>query len=505
MFSRAFVGLTFVVAITNAVSPEDRAKGNLPRIERISVDSDGTAVVKHDAVPPKGEKGLVRRVIKSTSNTPDAEGELTQLERRSAVLIDANGTAVVKSDALPPKGEKGLVRRVIKSEVGEVNLNQDLLQDEDEDVQAETKDVQAETKANPCALCLGVGSLSCIYSSKHQSCMTSDEEFFCRNAQGQYQVQECKVEANMCKEADEADGGQKDKSGRGCIEYVGRSWLCGLHDHAAFRSNEMCCTCGGGSGQAGDARRMQAGKQWAGNACYHCTAHGRYGCEALGKYGECATENYWCVNARGREKVKSCEAPCVDRVCPRFSCSYLVNTWEGGTSCNIGDTNYNFKHATSFGPLSTSELCCASCAKSQPQLQCAFDYGSQVGDAACCGQPGLKGNSNSYVCPSNAPSCVDYTFNVKFGKCQTASQIAQALLIDTEHDERRVATMSSDGEASVKMGEGNLNQDLNGKAGKPGLHRITEAKEALLIDTEHDERRVATMYSDGEASVKMGE
>ncbi len=45
----------------------------------------------------------------------------------------------------------------------------------------------------------------------------------------------------------DTDNGHLDKSGNSCNWYVALEYLCGKDDDDDFKSNLMCCFCGGGT------------------------------------------------------------------------------------------------------------------------------------------------------------------------------------------------------------------------------------------------------------------
>ena len=49
-------------------------------------------------------------------------------------------------------------------------------------------------------------------------------------------------------------------------------------------------------------------------------------------------------------------------------------------------------------------------------IKCIADFGTNLGDDLCCGQPGVLKDTR-YVCPSNAPTCGDFKCGSNFGKC----------------------------------------------------------------------------------------
>jgi len=50
--------------------------------------------------------------------------------------------------------------------------------------------------------------------------------------------------------------------------------------------------------------------------------------------------------------------------------------------------------------------------------KCVADYGTNLGDGLCCGQPGvLQYSAYDYICPKSAPNCSNYVCGKKYGTC----------------------------------------------------------------------------------------
>lgn len=64
--------------------------------------------------------------------------------------------------------------------------------------------------------------------------------------------------------------------------------------------------------------------------------------------------------------------------------------------------------STAPTPVDTDNKC--------SNIPCIADFGTNVGDNLCCGQPGVLQNTK-YACPATAPKCGNFKCGSKFGSC----------------------------------------------------------------------------------------
>jgi hypothetical protein len=56
--------------------------------------------------------------------------------------------------------------------------------------------------------------------------------------------------------------------------------------------------------------------------------------------------------------------------------------------------------------------------KNDTPKKCVADFGTNLGDGLCCGQPGvLQYSAYNYICPESAPTCSNYVCGETYGTC----------------------------------------------------------------------------------------
>ena len=81
---------------------------------------------------------------------------------------------------------------------------------------------------------------------------------------------------------------------------------------------------------------------------------------------------------------------------------------DSGTISGSGSSSGNGSY--SGGTNKSSRNCSA-------KIKCIADFGTEIGDALCCGQLGVL-KDTKYVCPSVAPTCSNFDCKTQFGYCQ---------------------------------------------------------------------------------------
>ena len=85
---------------------------------------------------------------------------------------------------------------------------------------------------------------------------------------------------------------------------------------------------------------------------------------------------------------------------------------EGGSNGNNSGSG-NGSSSTTASQTNNNTAKCVD----DSNLQCIADFGTNVGDALCCGQTGVLQNTK-YVCPDTRPTCSNFKCGSQFGTCQ---------------------------------------------------------------------------------------
>jgi hypothetical protein len=101
-------------------------------------------------------------------------------------------------------------------------------------------------------------------------------------------------------------------------------------------------------------------------------------------------------------------------------------TREGSQSTQQTDVDYlkelfqailRSSDSTSGSSSTSSSSSSSSSSGSSDAIKCIADFGTEKGEALCCGQTGVL-QSTKYVCPNTLPYCSDFKCGSKFGTCR---------------------------------------------------------------------------------------
>lgn len=90
------------------------------------------------------------------------------------------------------------------------------------------------------------------------------------------------------------------------------------------------------------------------------------------------------------------------------------------------------------------------------ETECTASYGSSVGDAWCCEQPGAVQNA-SRICPAERPICVEFQKNVSWGQCIASNHLERnayhfsigAIVIDSA--DRKTGQLTNDSSLRYRL------------------------------------------------------
>lgn len=113
------------------------------------------------------------------------------------------------------------------------------------------------------------------------------------------------------------------------------------------------------------------------------------------------------------------------------------------------------------------------------QQKCAAHSGTRVGEPVCCGQHGTL-SSLQYVCPVEAPYCINYVYGTRWGSCRQSAAQESTVVDGVDPDFVDIAIpdgpdVAADNAASVVVGADDGTSNANvaaGDAAEPGVPDI---------------------------------
>ena len=91
-----------------------------------------------------------------------------------------------------------------------------------------------------------------------------------------------------------------------------------------------------------------------------------------------------------------------------------ADTGSGETSGDYNESDYsNSDYSSDYSSYYSSDY-----TGDNSVSKCIADYGTNIGDPLCCGQPGvLQYSAHKYICPQSAPTCSKYKCGETYGTC----------------------------------------------------------------------------------------